>query len=287
MSWLDCSTVISFPAWLFKALLGHLVVNFIHWVGNFHCSTLRTSHKYSSLLRGRMLIHQTPWCHSGLPCAVIICFGTADLQAAGRHALIFPSDSIEQGKHINYSSLGTAFIYPAKNEMFMSHTFLKIMLCCCSHLSCLEKGQRWKLIQPGLLRVERRSFTKENFISHSPSVPQPAGATLVIISAVFPCVHGQMQAPRSSAWCRSWSHELPPPWPGEDEDVDKILFIYLTIICSTTSNTTEDDSVKVSELCMLWGRQGEVLHRQFYAHLPSFYSHNAAALLDTGKLRNS
>lgn len=56
---------------------------------------------------------------SCLPRATFICFGTADLWMASRHAVIFPSDSIEKGKHIIYSSLGAAFIYPARNGIFL------------------------------------------------------------------------------------------------------------------------------------------------------------------------
>lgn len=88
-------------------------------MGHFNHSILLASHKCSSLLGGGTLIHQIPWCLLCLPLAATICFGTAALWTASRHAVIFPSDSTEKGKHINYSSLGADFIYPSRNEIFV------------------------------------------------------------------------------------------------------------------------------------------------------------------------
>lgn len=65
-----------------------------------------------------MLIHQTPSCFLCLPCAAIICFGTADLWTVSRHTVIFLSNSTKKGKHINYSKLKAALIYPARNRIF-------------------------------------------------------------------------------------------------------------------------------------------------------------------------
>lgn len=104
---------------LFNSLLGNLTGNVIPWMGHFNHSILLASHKCSSLLGGGTLIHQIPWCLLCLPLAATICFGTAALWTARRHAVIFPSDSTEKGKHINYSSLGADFIYPSRNEIFV------------------------------------------------------------------------------------------------------------------------------------------------------------------------
>lgn len=85
-------------------------------MGHFNHSILLVSHKCSSRLEGATLIHQIPWCLLCLPLAATICFGTADLWTASRHTVIFPSDSTEKGKHINYSSLGGCL--PARNGIF-------------------------------------------------------------------------------------------------------------------------------------------------------------------------
>lgn len=112
-------------------------------MGHFNHTILLASHKYSSLLGGGTLIHQTPWCLLCLPCAAFICFGTADLWTVSRHAAIFPSDSIEKGKQINYSSLGAVFIYPARNGVgFVPNaiSFWKKLLCHCSQFFLPYKG---------------------------------------------------------------------------------------------------------------------------------------------------
>lgn len=114
----DLSTVISAPTPAVQVSAGQLEWEF-YAVGHFNHSVSLASNKYSSLLRGGTLIHQTPWCLLCLPCAAIICFGTADLWTASRHTVIFPSDSIKKGKHINYSSLGATFTYPASNRIFL------------------------------------------------------------------------------------------------------------------------------------------------------------------------
>lgn len=114
-------------------------------MGHFNHSILLASHKCSFLLGGGALIHQIPWCLLCLPLAATICFSTADLWTASRHAVIFPSDSTEKGKHINYSSLGAAFIYSARNEIFLC---VSLVLFCfykdtVEQFCLLHKGQCW------------------------------------------------------------------------------------------------------------------------------------------------
>lgn len=92
----DLSTVISAPTPAVQVSAGQLEWEF-YAVGHFNHSVSLASNKYSSLLRGGTLIHQTPWCLLCLPCAAIICFGTADLWTASRHTY-FPQRQHQKRK---------------------------------------------------------------------------------------------------------------------------------------------------------------------------------------------